>query len=173
MIERHELKSVGDSTQVKKRTCRFPLKSSGMHDAAEGDGDGLGLELRACKAKCIKFSTAETLELGYGGILREYGELSEYKLLSALSARVPPLDVSKGVLKQWILKYRLPADAIKIMGAEDLEKRYGEAIRHLATSDCTGYKLQAALKKLSPPLYVSDQASRDWLRKYGTAKPVT
>ena len=134
---------------------------------------GMGMATASCKAKCIKFSTAETLELGYGGIPREYGELSEYKLLSALSARVPPLDVSKGILKQWILKYRLPADAIKIMGAEDLEKRYGEAIRHLATSDCTGYKLQAALKKLSPPLYVSDQASRDWLRKYGTAKPVT
>ena len=130
------------------------------------------LENRVCKAKSIKFSTAETLELGYGGILREYGELSEYKLLSALSARVPPLDVSKGVLKQWILKYRLPADAVKIMGAEDLEKRYGKAIRHLATDNCTGYKLQAALKKLSPPLYVSDQASRDWLRKYGSTEPI-
>ena len=104
-----------------------------MHDAAEGDGDGIELELLACKAKCIQFTTAETLELGYGGILREYGELTAYKLKQKLSARAPPVEVSEGVLKQWILKYRLPADAIKIMGAEDLEKRYGEAIRHLAT----------------------------------------
>ena len=158
---------MGDSTQVKKRN--FTVKTSGMHDAAEGP---IKMEVLACKAKSIKFSTAETLELGYGEILREYGELTFYKLKQKLSARVPPLDVSEGVLKQWILKYRLPADAIQIMGAEDLEKRYGEAIRHLATSDCTGYKLQAALKKLSPPLYVSDQASRDWLRKYGSTEPI-
>ena len=108
-----------------------------MHDAAEGDGDGIELELLECKAKCIKFSTAETLELGYGEILREYGELTFYKLKQKLSARAPPLDVSEGVLKQWILKYRLPADAIEIMGAEDLEKRYGDAIRHLAADNRT------------------------------------
>ena len=38
IVERHQWKSVGDSTQVKKRTCRFTFKNSGMHDAAEGDG---------------------------------------------------------------------------------------------------------------------------------------
>ena len=108
------------------------------------------LENRVCKAKSIKFSTAETLELGYGGILREYGELSEYKLLSALSARVPPLDVSKGVLKQWILKYRRPDDAVSISGAEELETKYGSAIRHLVAENRTGYKLHRS-EKAEPP----------------------
>jgi hypothetical protein len=52
-------------------------------------------------------------------------------LKKALYSRLPPLDVSDGVLKQWILKYRLPDDAISISGAEELETKYGAAIRHL------------------------------------------
>ena len=43
IVERHERKSVGDSTQVKKRTCRFTFKSSGMKDAAQGEGGGDGM----------------------------------------------------------------------------------------------------------------------------------
>ena len=109
------------------------------------------------------------MEAQYGEILRQHGNVSWYLLKKALYSRSPPLDITDGVLKQWILKYRLPPDAIQILGAKDLEQRYGKAIRHLAADNCTGYKLQAALKKLRPPLYASDQAAKDWLRKYGAA----
>ena len=108
----------------------------------------------------------------YGEIARAYGDLTARMLKKSLYSRTPPLDVTDGVLKQWVLKYRVPAGAVTLQGADELEKRYGAAIRHLVAENRTGYKLQAALKKLTPPLYVSDQASKDWLRKYGTAEPV-
>ena len=108
----------------------------------------------------------------YGEIARAYGDLTARMLKKSLYSRTPPLDVTDGVLKQWVLKYRVPAGAVTLQGADELEKRYGAAIRHLVAENRTGYKLQAALKKLTPPLYVSDQASKLWLSKYGSTKPV-
>ena len=105
--------------------------------------------------------------------MRALGNETAFKLRKALYSRAPPLDVTEGVLKKWILKYRLPDDAISISGAEELEKKYGAAIRHLVPENRTGYKLQAALKKLSPPLYGGERTSKAWLSKDGTAKPVT
>ena len=79
----------------------------------------------------------------------------------------------KGVLKQWILKYRMPPDAVSVSGAEELEKKYGDSIRHLVDANRTGYLLASALKQRSPPLYVTKQSAITWLHKYGTALPVT
>ena len=122
---------------------------------------------------CIRVSGAEELETKYGGEVRECGNVSAYYLKKALYARPTPMDVTEGVLKQWILKYRLPADAVVVSGSDELEKKYGDAIRHLAAENRTGYKLMDALKKRAPPLYVTEQAAKDWLRRYGSAEPVT
>lgn len=101
--------------------------------------------------------------------LRALGDVSAYKMRAALLSRSPPLDVSVGVLKQWMSKYRSPDDAVSISGAEDLEKRYGAAIRHLA-EDSTAYKLKDALSKWKPSLYVTQKTAETWLRKYGLRK---
>ena len=79
----------------------------------------------------------------------------------------------KGVLKQWVLNYRLPPGAVSVSGAAELEEKYGDSIRHLVADNRSGYKLMTALKQRSPPLYVTMQAATNWLRKYGTAEPVT
>ena len=52
---------------------------------------------------------AYTLECCYGKELRGYGDISAYKLKRRLYTRATPLEVPEGIIKQWILKYRLPA----------------------------------------------------------------
>ena len=54
---------------------------------------------------------AYAVERCFPKILREYGDISAYKLKKRLYARATPLEVPEGILKQWILRYRLPATA--------------------------------------------------------------
>ena len=61
----------------------------------------------------------------------------------------------------------MPAAAVALSCAEDLETKYGATIRHLAVENRTGYKLMVILKTLEPPLYASTRTSETWLRKYG------
>ena len=67
----------------------------------------------------------------------------------------------------------MPPDAVSVSGAEELEKKYGDSIRHLAAANRTGYLLASALKQRSPPLHVTEQSAKTWLHKYGTAEPIT
>ena len=122
--------------------------------------------------KGLYAGSADDLEIQYGGVVREYGEVSPYRLRVALAGRQPSIAVTEGVLKVWIAKYRMAPNAIVVSGSEELEKKYGDAIRHLAAENRTGYKVMAALKQRTPPVYVTRQAATDWLRKYGTAEPV-
>jgi hypothetical protein len=123
--------------------------------------------------RSIPVKSAEDLETQYGEVVRALGNETAFKLKKALYSRAPPLDVTEGVLKQWILKYRLPDDAVSISGAEDFEKKYGAAIRHLVPENRTDYKFMMALRALTPPLYVTKKAAKDWLHKYGSTNPVT
>ena len=125
---------------------------------------------RCCYRTTRKASrTAEDLETNVRVVtyLRALGDVSAHKCRNALLSRTPPLNVSEGVLKQWISKYRRPAAAVVLSCAEDLETKYGATIRHLAAENRTGYKLMVALKTLKPPLYASKRTSETWLRKYG------
>ena len=100
--------------------------------------------------------------------LRALGDVSAYKARQALLGRTPPLDVSRGVLRQWILKYRKPASAVAIAGADELEKKCGSTIRlELAAKNRTGYKLMTAVRQLQPPLCITRKSAENWLAKYG------
>ena len=142
--------------------------------------------------KTIKVQTADELEEKYGEQARASRVCDSYQCRKALQATSPAITVSVGVLKQWIMKYRvqdamdvygsacmvwhgnkigyagLPADAVVRADSADLERRYGSEIRPLAGSH-TGLKFRLMLKKWNPPLYVTEQTAKDWLRVYGSA----
>ena len=54
-------------------------------------------------------------ECRVGKKLREYGDISAYKLKKRLYASATPVKVPEGIIKQWISRYRLPA-TIEVMG---------------------------------------------------------
>ena len=144
--------------------------------------------------KPFRVRTAEELEKKYGEEARECGDVSAYQCKKALQGRSPGITVSVGILKQWIMKYRvrdvldatsasmvwngsgighagLPPNAVVITDTADLERRYGPEIRPL-TRGHNGRKLVLMLKKWNPPLYVTEQTAKGWLRVYGSAEPV-
>jgi hypothetical protein len=145
--------------------------------------------------KTIKVQAADELEEKYGEQARECGDIPAYQCRKALQARSPAITVSVGVLKQWIMKYRvqdamdvygsacmvwhgnkiwyagLPPDAVVIADSADLERRYGSEIRPL-TGSHTGLKFMLMLKKRNPPLYVTEQTAKNWLRVYGSVELV-
>lgn len=118
----------------------------------------------AMAPKKIKINTADALEVKYGVIVREYGNVSSYKLKQALYSRTRPLDITEGVLKQWILKYRAYGGAMIVSGARELEEQYGDLGRRFAVEHNTGYKLMHALGE--EKLYVTKQVAETCLRKY-------
>jgi hypothetical protein len=145
--------------------------------------------------KTIKVQTADELEEKYGEQARECGDIPAYQCRKALQARSPAITISVGVSKQWIMKYRvqdamdvygsacmvwhgkkiwyagLPPDAVVIADSADLERRYGSEIRPL-TGSHTGVKFMHMLKKRNPPLYVTEQTAKNWLRVYGSVELV-
>ncbi len=107
---------------------------------------------------------AESLEAQYGELLRQHGNVSAYSLKKTLYSRAPPLDVSDGVLKEWILKYR--PKCIQVSCAESLQTQYGEILRQQgnASSQCpVEYKLLLALAE-SGDMYTRpiDGACSNW-----------
>ena len=91
---------------------------------------------------------------------------SAYLLHSALSRRKPPIDVSMTAVRTWWDKYRHGQVQASVSNAKDLDDKYGEIVRRLATEHRSAYKLTAALKKMDTPLHVSDGIARQWLIKH-------
>ena len=57
--------------------------------------------------KPFRVRTAEELGKQYGEEARECGDVSAYQCKKALQGRSPGITVSVGILKQWIMKYRV------------------------------------------------------------------
>ncbi len=73
--------------------------------------------------------SADDCELKYAAILRDLGDVSAFKMRTALLQRRPKLDIAIGVLDVWITKFRLPAGAVRITSQEELEAQYGDKLR--------------------------------------------
>ena len=56
---------------------------------------------------------------------------------------------------------------VRITSTDELEREWGDSIRHLAQEQPTAYLLCQALRKLSPPILVSDAIAGRWLRDHG------
>ena len=67
------------------------------------------------------------------------------------------------MLSVWYLQ--APSEAgVRLHSAEELESGFGHRIRHLGQEHPTGYLLCQALRRLEPPVLVSDAIARRWLR---------
>ena len=56
---------------------------------------------------------------------------------------------------------------VRIKSTDELERVWGDRIRHLAQEQPTAYLLCQALSKLNPPLLVSNAIAGRWLRDHG------
>ena len=86
--------------------------------------------------------TASVFQERYGNLVsREFSEMdTPYKLMKALAARKPPINVTMGMLKDWFTSQRIPSDAVQVSSAEDLQEKCGSFLgsgipkNHLAGS---------------------------------------
>ena len=105
----------------------------------------------------MKLTAALFHEL-YGNLVSEH--FAEYTtartLRAALSQRKPPTIVTDGMLKNWFAQFRSPSDAVTVLSAEELHRRYGDLLPALAAQNPTAHRLRRVLKARAPPLYVSD-----------------
>ena len=104
----------------------------------------------------------------YGELVSEHfaQHTTAYTLRIALSQRKPPIIVTDGMLKLWFAKYRLPSDAVTVDSLEELHSRYGDVLPALAAQNPTAYRLDKVLKERTPPLHVSEEVLKRWLRRY-------
>ena len=113
--------------------------------------------------------TATPPEERYGVLLRS--ELSEYTshkaLRTVLEQRQPPIDVSEGVLRQWLETPMKPLDASTVSSTEDLQEKYGDGVKVLVKEHATAYKICKALRSQALALYRSDGIAKQWFKKYG------
>ena len=112
--------------------------------------------------------TAALFHERYGELVSEHfaQHTTAYTLRIALSQRKPPIIVTDGMLKLWFAKYRLPSDAVTVDSLEELHSRYGDVLPALAAQNPTAYRLDKVLKERTPPLHVSEEVLKRWLRRY-------
>ena len=67
-----------------------------------------------------------------------------------------------GVVEQ---VHKVPANAVSVASANELEELYGDSIRHVALENKTSYKLCRALRGREPPICVTDKLASAWLKK--------
>ena len=118
--------------------------------------------------------TAALFEERYGRLVAEqYAEYTTARTLRvALSTHRPSIIVTDGMLKLWLQKYRVPADAVQVSSVAELVEKYGDILPGIAAENPTAYRLQRALKGCVPPVYVSDAVLKQWLQRYFDAVPI-
>ena len=118
--------------------------------------------------KYVPKLNADSFEAQYGILVRsEYPDLtSARQIKTALVRRMPPIEVSEGVLKVWLHKTGIPDGAVVLKSAADLQTRYGDLVIRLFFEHRSAYLLCKALRAQQPPLYVTEDACKYWLRRY-------
>ena len=98
--------------------------------------------------------TAALFEERYGRLVAEqYAEYTTARTLRvALSTHRPSIIVTDGMLKLWLQKYRVPADAVQVSSVAELVEKYGDILPGIAAENPTAYRLQRALKGCVPPV---------------------
>ena len=115
--------------------------------------------------------TAAQFEKRYGNLVRaEYAEYTGREALrTVLLARQPPIDVSEGVLLQWLKRKSIkPADAITVSSANELQEKYGELVKGLVLVHAPACKLCQALCEQTPAVYCTDGIAKQWIKKNGS-----
>ena len=111
--------------------------------------------------------TAAAFEEQYGDLVRR--DFSKYTtartLKTALENRQPPIRVSDGLLKVWLAKTGLPEGAVKVSSCAELQEHYGDVLEVLAAETSSSYTLCSALKKRTPPVYVTDGVAKQWFKR--------
>ena len=87
---------------------------------------------------------------------RSFLSTSYRALRAVLGQRQPPIDVSEGVLRQWLNTSMKPLDAITVSSTEDLQEKYGDVVKVLVREYATAYKLCKALRPQTLAVYCTD-----------------
>ena len=132
------------------------------------------LKPNAAQASSMAKSTADKFEEQYGNLVREqYAHCGTARVLgNALKTRRPPICITDGVLKQRFKKYGHKEDAtaaeaetaIRISNRAELETKYGDILGPMADANPSAFRLCAALKKLTPPVLVTDGVAKEWFK---------
>ena len=120
-------------------------------------------------AGAVKVSSAHELDMLYGDVVAVLAEKhpTAYRLGKALRQRDPPVGAGDDVVRQWLIRYGLPAGAEKVSSAHELNKQYGDEVAELAEKHPTARLLGKALRQREPPVVASEGVVRQWLRRYG------
>ena len=120
--------------------------------------------------KYVPKLNADSFEAQYGILVRsEYPDLtSARQIKTALVRRMPPIEVSEGVLKVWLHKTGIPDGAVVLQSAADLQTRYGELVLGLSVEHHSAFRLCKALRAQQPPLYVTDEICKVWLKAHAS-----
>ena len=128
---------------------------------------------RSSSSSSLAVSTQEGMnavafEEKHGDLVRrEFSEYTTaYTLQKALEKRRPPIRVSVAMLRVWFGKITLPEGAVKVSSSTELQALYGEELDSLAEENPSAYKLRQALKKRSPPVYITDGIAKEWFKRY-------
>ena len=60
----------------------------------------------------------------------------------------------------------MPEDAVQVSTSGDLQEQYGDVLQQLAEEHSSAYKLCRALRKLTPPVFVTDGVATEWFKRY-------
>jgi len=108
--------------------------------------------------------TTKSLEDGYGSTLRTppYSACTSAYLLHAAITRDLGIDVTYATVRYWYDKYRFHGE-LSARSAAEANDKYGEILQALSVDNSTAYKLCKALRERTPPVYLTDRVSKQWL----------
>ena len=123
----------------------------------------------APKKKPLKALTAAEVHERYAAALTRSpycDAASPYYLHKALQTLVPN-GITHSAVKTWWDVYRNVEGADRISTAQQLQDRHGDSISHLAEQCKTAFVLCSTLRKMQPPIFVSNSIAKQWLRDFG------
>ena len=79
----------------------------------------------------------------------------------------PNIKVTEQTVRYWIAKHRVAIGSVIVQTVEELESQYGDEVRRVAAEHGSYHKLIKALESRDPPLKVTSQVAKNWLRRFG------
>ena len=125
---------------------------------------------KPCPARHAKSLSAVELEERYGAVLAAppYAEMkSAYLLHRALVLAHPAVAFGYPACRIWWTKHRVMAGGIRLSSSREVEEKYGAVLREETMTDASVFMFQKALEARSPPLLVSEEVAKGWLREHG------
>ena len=112
---------------------------------------------------------ASEFEERYGDYVRRHFQSygTAHTLRKGVRWRYPFVQVSEGMLKVWIKKYRGPEGVVRVSCVAELADRLGDELQVYSDRYPTAFKLVRALQRRVPPVYLSESAAKTWFSRYG------